>query len=69
MMKASPGDWLMIEGTHLNDRKRHGRILEVRGSNGAPPYVVKWDDTGAETIVVPTSGAHVLTADEMKQHH
>lgn len=69
MMKASPGDWLMIEGTHLNDPKRHGRIVEVRGTNGAPPYVVKWDDTGAETIVIPTSGAHVLTADEMKQQH
>jgi hypothetical protein len=37
-MKSTPGDWLMIEGTHLNDRKRHGLILEVHGPDGAPPH-------------------------------
>lgn len=66
-MKAAPGNWLMIEGTHLNDPKRHGQILEVRGTDGAPPYVVRWDDTGTETVVIPTTGAHVLTAEEMQR--
>lgn len=66
-MKATSGDWLVIEGTHLNDRKRNGRILEVRGADGAPPYLVRWDDTGAETIVIPTAGAHILTTEQMNQ--
>ena len=65
-MKATPGDWLMIEGTHLSDPKRHGLILEVRGPDGAPPYLVRWDDSDAETVVIPSAGAHILTADEAK---
>lgn len=66
-MKATPGDWLMIEGTHLNDRKRHGLILEVHGPDGSPPYLVRWDDSDAETVVIPSAGAHILTANEMKE--
>ncbi|TDU83953.1 uncharacterized protein DUF1918 [Kribbella voronezhensis] len=68
-MKAAPGDWLMIEGTHLNDRKRHGLILEVHGADGAPPYLVRWDDSDAETVVVPGAGAHILTAEQMGRPH
>jgi hypothetical protein len=66
-MKATPGDWLMIEGTHLNDRKRHGLILEVHGPDGAPPYLVRWDDSDTETVVIPSSGAHILTAEQVAQ--
>lgn len=66
-MKAAPGNWLMIEGTHLNDPKRHGQILEVRGTDGAPPYLVRWDDTGTETVVIPTTGAHILTPEQLQQ--
>lgn len=68
-MKAAPGDWLMIEGTHLNDRKRHGLILEVHGADGAPPYLVRWDENGAETIVIPSSDAHIVTAEQMRHLH
>jgi hypothetical protein len=68
-MKAVPGDWLMIEGTHLNDRKRHGLILEIRGPDGSPPYLVRWDDGDAETVVVPSSGAHIIIAEEMGRPH
>jgi hypothetical protein len=68
-MKAAPGEWLMIEGTHLNDRKRHGLILEVHGPDGSPPYLVRWDDSDAETIVVPSSSAHILTAEQMGRLH
>ncbi|MEU4293136.1 DUF1918 domain-containing protein [Kribbella sp. NPDC026596] len=68
-MKAAPGDWLMIEGTHLDDPKRHGLILEVHGPDGSPPYIVRWDDTKTETVVIPSAGAHIFTAEQMKQTH
>ena len=68
-MKATPGDWLMIEGTHLDEPKRHGLILEVHGPDGSPPYMVRWDDSGLETLVIPSAGAHILTAEQMKQAH
>jgi hypothetical protein len=66
-MKAAPGDLLVIEGTHLNDRKRHGLILEVHGPDGGPPYLVRWDDSATESVVIPTAGAHILTAEQMGQ--
>ncbi|MFD1046119.1 DUF1918 domain-containing protein [Kibdelosporangium lantanae] len=31
---------------------RHGEIIEVRGANGAPPYVVRFSD-GHEGLVFP----------------
>ncbi|QNE20973.1 DUF1918 domain-containing protein [Kribbella qitaiheensis] len=68
-MKAAPGDWLMIEGTHLSDHKRLGQIVEVHGPDGSPPYLVRWDESETETLVSPTAGAHILTADQLKQAH
>ena len=43
-MKATAGDWLMVEGNHLSDPKRHGQILEVHSTDGSPPYLVRWKD-------------------------
>ncbi|MEI8406600.1 MULTISPECIES: DUF1918 domain-containing protein [unclassified Kribbella] len=68
-MKAAPGNWLVIEGVHLSEPKRHGLILEVHGPDGAPPYLVRWDDTEAETLFVPGPGAHILTTEQMTQLH
>lgn len=68
-MKAAPGDWLIIEGTHLDDPRRHGMILEVHGPDGSPPYLVRWDDTEAETIVIPSTGAHILSPEQMRHLH
>jgi uncharacterized protein DUF1918 len=28
-MRADVGDWLVVEGTHLDDHRRRGQILEV----------------------------------------
>jgi hypothetical protein len=67
-MKAAPGDWLMIESTHLSEPRRHGLIVEVHGPDGSPPYLVRWDDSEAETLFFPGPGAHILTAEQMKQH-
>jgi hypothetical protein len=51
-MKAAPGDRIIIRGHTVESSDRHGRILEVRGADGAPPYQVKFDD-GHETILFP----------------
>jgi hypothetical protein len=59
MMKAHVGDRLIFEGTHVGDRRRVGIILEVRNSDGTPPYLVRWLDTDHEALVFPGPDAHI----------
>jgi hypothetical protein len=51
-MKAQAGDRITILGRTVESADRHGEVIEVRGADGAPPYVVKFDD-GHESIVLP----------------
>lgn len=43
-MKANVGDRLVIAGHRVGEHERDAEILEVRGEDGAPPYLVRWDD-------------------------
>jgi len=43
-MKASVGDQLVIRGHRIGTHERVATIVEVRGTDGAPPYLVHWDD-------------------------
>ena len=57
-MHASVGDRLIVHGTHVDDPGKDGEILEVRGKNGEPPYVVRWED-GHEGLVFPGPDATI----------
>jgi hypothetical protein len=56
---ARPGDRLIVSAHHQGEPERDGEILEVRGPGGTPPYVVRWEDTGAVAILYPGSDARV----------
>ncbi len=58
-MKAAVGDRLIVKARHLAEPERAGRILEVHGSDGAPPYVVQWEGETHTSIVIPGPDAHV----------
>ena len=58
-MHATVGDRLIVHGTHVDDVNRDGEILEVRGKDGEPPYVVRWSDTGHEALVFPGPDATI----------
>jgi Domain of unknown function (DUF1918) len=60
-MRAQVGDELTVKGRHQGDGDRHGEIIKVDGQDGAPPYVVRWQD-GHESVFFPSSDAEV-------QHH
>lgn len=47
-MKAEVGDRLVIRGHAIGTKERHATIVEVRGTDGGPPYVVHWDDDPGE---------------------
>lgn len=57
-MKARVGDRLVIHGHSVGEEPRDGEIIEVRGSNGAPPYVVRWEN-GHIALVFPGPDAAV----------
>jgi len=58
-MKAVVGDRLVIRGHEVGRHERHATVVEVRGSDGEPPYVVRWDDDAAEHLFYPGSDADV----------
>lgn len=62
-MKAKIGDWLVVERAHLDEPQRRGQIVALRHPDGTPPYLVRWADTGEETLVFPGPDARVQAAD------
>lgn len=60
-MKARVGDQLVVESRTDSQHRRQGEVLEVRGEDGAPPYVVRWED-GHEVLTFPGPDAHVVPA-------
>lgn len=61
-MHASVGDRLVVESNKVDSPRREGEILEVRGENGGPPYLVRWSD-GHEGLTYPGPDAHVVRAE------
>ncbi|WP_081882112.1 DUF1918 domain-containing protein [Cryobacterium sp. MLB-32] len=51
-MRASQGDRIIIRGKTVEAPDRHGEVTEIRGTDGGPPYLVRFDD-GHETMVFP----------------
>lgn len=62
VMKASVGDRIIIASTKIDGPVRDGRIVEVRHTDGTPPYLVKWSDLEQPALVFPGPDAHVEAA-------
>lgn len=62
-MEAAVGDFLVIPPGHVDGPRRIGLIQEVHGADGAPPYVVKWEEDGRTTIVFPGPDARIERRD------
>jgi CBS domain-containing protein len=58
-LRAVAGDRLVIRGHHLGEPDRDAEILEARGDDGAPPFLVRWSDDGRVSLFYPGSDAHV----------
>lgn len=65
-MRAKPGDWLIVEIAGTDHDARRARIEEVGSADGAPPFLVRWLDTGRTGLVFPGPDAHVMTQDEVE---
>jgi len=57
-MFAELGDRLHVHGRIVGIHDQMSEIIEIRGPNGAPPYLVRHTD-GHEALVFPGSDASV----------
>jgi len=58
-MYVAAGDRIIIKGHHTGEPDRDCEVLEVRGENGAPPYLVRWADSGHQALFYPGPDAFV----------
>jgi hypothetical protein len=58
-MHANPGDRLIIKGHRLGEPDRDGEVLEARGVDGGPPYLVRWGESGHIGLLYPGCDAVV----------
>jgi len=55
-MKAHKGDRIILAAKRTDQATRDGEVLEVRGADGGPPYLVRWTD-GHTGLLYPGPGA------------
>jgi hypothetical protein len=55
-MKAHQGDRIILAASHTDQPTRDGEVLEVKGANGEPPYLVRWAD-GHTGLMYPGPGS------------
>jgi hypothetical protein len=67
-MKAVAGDRLVVRGHHVGEPDRDAEIIEVRGVDGGPPFVVRWTEDGHVGLVFPGPDAFVEHFDHEAAH-
>lgn len=61
-MRAQVGDRLVVESSRADTRRRTGVVTGVRGTQGEPPYQVRWldaDSRSESALVFPGPDAHI----------
>ena len=56
VMRAQIGDLIVLAGERVGQPTRDGMVLEVRGQDGGPPYLVRWND-GQTALLYPGPGS------------
>jgi CBS domain-containing protein len=62
VLRAHPGDTLIVHSHIPRKPDRLGEIFEVRSDAGDPPFAVRWTDTGHVSFVFPGPDAEVRRA-------
>ncbi|HET8915664.1 MAG TPA: dsRBD fold-containing protein [Propionibacteriaceae bacterium] len=57
-MNAEVGDRIVVASGTLHRPIRDGEILQI-GADGGGPYLVRWSDSGNESLFFPGPDAHV----------
>ncbi|WP_456789314.1 DUF1918 domain-containing protein [Cellulomonas sp. P5_C5] len=62
IVRARAGDRLVVAGAHLGDTGRDAEVVEVRGDDDGPPFLVRWSDSGHLGLVFPGPDAVIAAA-------
>lgn len=49
----------MIHAHRIGEPNRDCEVLDVRGPKGDPPFLVRWSDSGHESLFFPGTDASV----------
>jgi hypothetical protein len=60
-VEARVGDRIVVRSTHQGESERTGEVLEVRGSAGGPPYLVRWAPDGHTALFFPAGSCAVVS--------
>lgn len=66
-MRAAPGDRIVLAASQVGHPTRDGEVIEVRGADGSPPYLVRWSD-GAEGLLFPGPGSVLHSTGQAPRH-
>jgi hypothetical protein len=58
-MQATVGDRIVIRGHRIGEPDRDCEVLEVRGPDGGPPFLVRWEDSGHTALFFPGPDASI----------
>jgi hypothetical protein len=58
-MHARAGDRIVFRGHRIGEPERDCEVLEARGPDDTVPFVVRWGDTGQESLFFPGPDAIV----------
>ena len=62
-MQANLGDRVVISGAAVGGLEQEGEIVEIRGDEGEPPYLVRFGD-GHEALIFPGPDTVVRPAND-----
>lgn len=57
-MRATVGDELHVHSKSVGLQEQQGEIIEVRGEDGQPPYIVRFSD-GHQGLVYPGADCEI----------
>jgi hypothetical protein len=66
-MKGHVGDRIILAANRTEGPVRDGEVIEVRGPNDGPPFLVRWSD-GHTALVFPGPDA-IVHAPDVDVHH
>jgi hypothetical protein len=59
VVHAIKGDHVVVHGRHVGNTERRGVIIDIRGSGGTPPYVVRWEPDDEQNLFFPGPDCHI----------
>lgn len=65
-MRANKGDRLVVHGRTVGHGDHEAEIVEVLGTDGAPPYRVRYEN-GHETVMSPGPDSVVRKREESRR--